>query len=175
MTASAVHEPSQPHTYSFNAKLSEGEFWERELDRRFSQWYTIAPASDAEQRKGIDRIFQSLDGAVWTVQYKADSKAAQTGNAFVELVSVDKSGVKGWAYTCQAQLLLYYVPPAATIYVVPVVSLKLALARWQGEYQRRTIPNKGYNTIGLLVPLTVLAGLAIKVLGDGKTAGMARD
>lgn len=170
--------------YSFRAKLSEGVAHEATLDRLFSRWYQIQrldpdapglPASQraicrAFQRRGIDRVFLSRgpDRTGYrtrsTVEYKADSTAAATGNAFVETVSVDTDDKPGWAsYSC-AQFLVYYVPPTGEVTVVPMPSLRAELAGWTATYPIRKVKNRGYHTHGILVPLDNLRALAVASL-----------
>lgn len=146
--------------YRFQAKLDEGESFERQLDGYFAHWFHIQPGNKDQQRRGIDRIFTDQQGRVFTVQYKSDSTAAQTGNAFIETISVDHQNKRGWAYTCEAQILIYYIPPTRTLYVLSTVDLKQMLERWTAEHTLKIIPNEGYNTIGAIVPLKELRAIA---------------
>lgn len=149
-------------TYDFSAQLAQGETGERKLDAYFSRWFSIRPAKRAEQRRGIDRFF-SRQGATYPVEYKTDARADETGNAFVETVSVDTVGKQGWAYTSEAEFLLYYVPGAEAVYIIPFTNLRQHLAQWVQSYPLRKIPNKGYCTHGILVPLTEFERIAQRV------------
>jgi len=151
-------------TYDFRTQLATGEEAERRLDAWFAHWYAIEPATMDQQRQGIDRIFTRRDtGRAFKVEYKTDSRASATGNAFVETVSVDTTGKAGWAYTSQADMLLYYVPVSEVIYVIQMTSLRRHLPRWQQQYPARRIPNQGYCTHGLLVPLDEFERIAQRV------------
>jgi hypothetical protein len=141
-------------TYTFDTQLTKGAAAETQLDGFFAQWFDIEPASPAEQRRGIDRTFTpQAGGKPFKVEYKTDWTASKTGNAFVETVSVDTHDKPGWAHTSQADYLIYFLPDDLLIYVLRFATLRRLLARWQREYPVRKIPNKGYYTHGLLVPL----------------------
>lgn len=149
-------------TYDFREKLAEGEAHEATLDAYFSSWYEIAPVTMEEQRRGIDRVFyRKSDGRRYLVQYKSDTTAARTGNAFVETVSVDVSETAGWAYTCEADYLVYFIPPMGLAYVLKPSRIREKLPAWLEEYETRAAPNKGYRTVGVLVPLDEFEELCI--------------
>ena len=147
--------------YQFKEQLNDGREGERRLDAFFAYWYTIAPATDTQQRAGIDRIFTCLYfGQQFTVEYKTDKTAARTGNAFIETVSVTTTGKRGWAYTSTAEYLVYYVPGREVAYIVPFEVIRAHLLRWLNTYQQRSVPNHGYCTEGVLVPLAELNRIA---------------
>jgi hypothetical protein len=140
--------------YEFDEQQARGRAGELFLDRWFAAWYEIRPATREEQRRGIDRIFtRRQTGQRLAVEYKTDYKAARTGNAFVETVSVDTEGKAGWAYSSQADYLLYYIPGDDLVYVMTLEVLRRELPRWVREYPRRAARNEGYATHGVLVPL----------------------
>ena len=150
--------------YNFDTKLKQGERFEAELDTFFSSDYDIQPATRDQQRAGIDRVFTRRDsGNVCRVEYKSDLTASRTGNAFVETVSVDAKNKPGWAYTSQADYLMYYLPKDRLIYIIAFDALRKRLPAW-GRYPSRPIPNEGYNTVGLLVPLTEFERIALEVV-----------
>lgn len=142
-------------TYSFQKQLQKGNVAEERLDKFFGEHYEITPASHAEQRQGVDRwLTDKASGLRFSVEYKADSRASKTGNAFVETISVDTNPVKrGWAYTSTALFLIYYVPPDGLIYALKFTALREKLSTWVSRYPVRKIPNDGYFTHGILVPL----------------------
>ena len=141
-------------TYTFDAQKARGDAGESFLDQVFAADYEIRPATRAEQRQGIDRIFtRRKTGQRLAVEYKTDYKAAHTGNAFVETVSVDTAGKAGWAYSSAADYLIYYSPDDGLIYVLALEVLRRELLRWVREYPHRAAPNEGYATHGVLVPL----------------------
>lgn len=153
---------NSPATYDFTTQLTQGAEGERILDNYFANWFTIRHATRLEQRNGIDRIF-TREGATYKVEYKTDTRASQTGNAFVETVSVDTAGKRGWAYTSEAEYLLYYVPGPETVYIIPFAQLRRHLTQWEQQYPTRKIPNRGYQTHGLLVPLDEFERIAQRV------------
>jgi hypothetical protein len=150
--------------YDFKTQLAVGEKSEEQLDELFSQWYTCHPVDMDMQRKGIDRIFTKEDGTRITVQYKIDYKTQKTGNAFIETVSVDVKNIPGWAYTCEADYIVYRVPgySPTDVHIIPTKALQEALPKWEQTYKTRGAKNRGYMTYGLLVPFPALAKLATK-------------
>ncbi len=91
------------------------------------------------------------------IEYKTDFRAHETGHAFIETVSVDTEDKAGWAYTSQADYLVYYAPALKAIYVMPLDSLRALLPGWLEVYPSRQAQNKTYATHGLLVPLEEFA------------------
>lgn len=152
-------------TYQFNTQLTDGAAGEARLDAYFAKWFTIRPATAEDQRSGIDRHFtRRRDRQQFTVEYKTDHTAGRTGNAFVETISVDTQNKPGWAITSQAQVLIYYVPTSGAIYIIDTPRLRQALPIWQQRYPQRAIPNQGYHTHGILVPLLEFEKIAGQVL-----------
>ena len=148
-------------TYDFTAQLRIGQEHERLLDSRLGDLFEIAAATAGEQRQGIDRHFtHRKSGAGYLVEYKADSKAGRTNNAFVETVSVDSTGKLGWAFTSRADVLIYLVTHPETIYCIPLRQLRSQLFRWLWEYPSAQAQNNGYTTYGILVPLTEFEAIA---------------
>ena len=152
-------------TYDFNEQMAQGDEGESFLDSFFAaKGYAIRHATRDEQRKGIDRALTSpRSGDVSLVEYKTDHTAARTGNAFIETVSVDAAGKMGWALTSQADILVYYVPPLAVMYVVPFRALHWEMPRWLRQYPPRQAKNNGYATHGIIIPLTELEQHALRV------------
>jgi len=150
--------------YDFKQQLHDGQLHENKLDEFFGRWYDIRPATPAEQRQGIDRHFTNRDtGRQITIEYKTDHTAGRTGNAFVETISVDTHHKPGWAHTSQAEILIYHIPEPETTYAIRLSALRSQLARWEAKYPKRAIPNKGYRTHGILVPLAEFERIALEV------------
>jgi hypothetical protein len=150
--------------YDFNEQLTKGEGAERTLDTLFAQWYAIQPVDREQQRRGIDRIFTRKDnGCIFRIEYKTDWTASKTGNGFVETVSVDTANKSGWAHSSQADYLIYYVPGDALVYIIAFANLRARLHCWHG-FPLKRIPNQGYNTLGLLVPLDEFERIATQVI-----------
>lgn len=141
-------------TYDFQEQKNYGRAGEVLLDGFFAARFWIRSATMDEQREGIDRQFTNrTTGQVFMVEYKTDRVAQHTNNAFVETVSVDKAAKPGWAYSSRAMFLIYYVPGLEVIYVLRLTKIRQQLARWKRQYPKRVIPNRDYNTEGLIVPL----------------------
>jgi hypothetical protein len=152
--------------FDFVTQLTIGAKHERRLDEHFRQFdVEILPAMPEQQRQGIDRVFRHRStGEVTTMEYKADERAAETGNAFIETVSVDTTGKPGWAASSQAEYLVYLVVgPPECIYLIPMVRLRAQLARWERSCRKAQARNEGYSTHGLLVPLRELEAIAVAV------------
>lgn len=152
--------------YSFQEQLAKGQTYEQQLDAAFADRFFIRPATRAEQRRGIDRIYRPRKAPyqVLTIEYKADKTAGRTGNAFVETVSVDVQDKPGWAISSQADWLFYLVLGACeTLYIIQMDRLRKQLPKWHRTCQERRIPNEGYHTVGLLVPLAEFEAIAYAV------------
>ena len=152
-------------TYSFKKQFNFGRKQEKYLDELFMGKFNIRPANRAQERNGIDRIFTEIStGKIFTIQYKADKTAAHTGNAFVETVSVDTQNAPGWAVSCQADFIIYYIVDIGPAYVLRPRDIRKNLKMWQGKYDERRIPNRGYHTVGLLVPLREFENLSVAIV-----------
>ena len=150
-------------TYDFFKQYEIGTQHERTLDNFLQQYFRIESASRQEQRQGIDRWLFAPDGSRIVVEYKADMTAGRTGNTFIETISVDVRDIQGWAYASEADALAYYVPSRNTVWLICFMELRQYLAEWHQRYPVRQIPNKGYCTEGLLVPLLLLGNIALEV------------
>lgn len=153
---------SQP--FDFQQQLKRGEAGEKTLDAYFGQRYQIRRATMAEQRRGIDRFFiNPANGRTWSLDYKTDTRAAQTGNVFIETKTHPDRDHSGWAYTSEAGWLFYYLPDIWTVYAVnqPYLRAKV-LPIWAARYPLRSAKNKTYTTYGLIVPVAEFARCASK-------------
>lgn len=148
--------------HDFTTKLREGEEGESFLDQHFSSSFEIFTVGMDDQRRGIDRIFVA-NGREYKIEYKTDSRAKQTGNAFVETVSVDYQNKPGWAYYSEADWLIYYTTGVEVIYIIQMRRIKENLPKWESMF--RTVPsyNNGYRTLGIPVPLDIFERIAERV------------
>lgn len=162
--SSQSHDRSS-QTYDMQEQLSKGEAAELLLDNHFAARFLIQPATRAQQRQGIDRIFTlRTTQKSYPIEYKTDWTAGRTGNAFIETISVDTMNVLGWVYTSQAEWLLYYVPTKKIIYIIRFASMRDRLDAWIDRYgPEKAIPNDGYFTRGIVVPLMEFEHCASKV------------
>lgn len=151
--------------YGMDQQLHNGEGAEARLDRHFADRFDIVPANREQQRQGIDRIFtHRVTGTSYAIEYKTDWAAAHTGNAFIETISVDTKNIPGWAYTAQAEWLVYFVPKRLTIYLIRFTDLRTLLPHWRATCKPAPpIPNRGYCTHGILVPLAEFARAASRI------------
>jgi hypothetical protein len=141
-------------SYGFEEQLTKGEKREKELDEFFSRVFVIDKVDMSSQKAGIDRIWTDPKGYRYSVEYKSDEKTAFTGNAFVETISVDRSGKPGWAYSSCAQVLVYYVPSWHKAYCITMLTIKHKLQEWCNTYSTAPALNREYNTVGLLIPMS---------------------
>lgn len=144
------------HDFDTSFALSKGD--EAEVDAYFGRWFSIEQATREQERCGIDRIWTDRKGRVFAVEYKADRRAAETGNLFIETESVDTARTPGWALTCQAQLVVVYVPGRREVFVLDTLRLKAALPDWMERFPRVEAVNRGYSTWGHAVPMDVVLG-----------------
>lgn len=172
--------------YDFSEQLALSRVRDAELDKHFaSDWKISRELPRHFERLGIDRVWvHRKSGRRWTVEYKHDTIAHRTRNAFVETVSVegDNGGEKklGWAYTSCAQVLVYYVVGGEYALVLRMSDIENRLPCWEAQYNTRTTTTldkrtgESYRTSGLLVPILVFRGAASKVVpvysGDEPTA-----
>jgi len=152
--------------HSFSKSLEAGKFGEERLDKLFGRMFYIEPVTvEVEKEQGIDRVFRP-EGAEWAlaVEYKTDAKAAKTGNAFIETVSVDITGAPGWAKKSKADMLAYYVPGLRRVYWLKMSEVRRCLPRWQKDYPKRPSWNDGYRSWGHTVPLSIIENVADAVI-----------
>ncbi len=156
-------------TYSFNHQLEKAERIERALDEHFqSIGARITPATKTAQRAGIDRWFKLPlhERTEWIpVEYKTDWKASETGNVFIELISVLRAGVVesfGWAYSSQAEWLFYCLPESGFVLHIEFAQLRKHLAAWLKQFPQKPAQNQGYISTGILVPLEVFGEISIR-------------
>ena len=154
---------------SFAASKAIGIKGEAVLDAWLSRFYRLWAASPEQERAGIDRLaIHYLAGRKFTFQYKTDTRAFATGNAFVETCSVwrqDRCQEPGWAYDCEADYLFYLVIGGHLYICRPGAIKSFASGLWQ-SYPSRDISNRDWKTQGLLVPLPEFQKAATIVIQD---------
>lgn len=153
--------------HDFQKQLSIGEAAEAHLDAHFRLTHDIRRASEADQKRGIDRFLRrkgSTDSFAWTaVEYKADFKAGETGCFFVE-TSVNyrvqhkdypTSDAPGWLHTTQADWLVLFIPYTGALYFVEPAKLRdlTELHGWKTGWCR----NHALMSKGVLVPIGEVA------------------
>lgn len=158
--------------HNFGDSLERGAAGEEFIARWLSQWGTVDMVEDMEvQRRGIDMILNH-DGRPMTLEVKTDYRAAETGNVFLETVSVQTEGGKsskpGWLFTCSADRLVYYVPGLFIGVYIPQDLVDKYHYSWNANYPIGRAYNRGYHSEGLLVPVGVMSRAAIykKAIGE---------
>lgn len=144
--------------YNFETQLARGEAFETILDAVFSTEFAITKATMTEQRKGIDRFFVDAMSNRYSVEYKADERAHDTKNFFVETTSVEGKSA-GWIAKLSADFLILLLPQSATIYVFDSSALRATVKQWLKEklFSERECQNETYKSKGIAVPLATLA------------------
>lgn len=152
--------------HTFDKSYEAAKLYEDELDKYFGQAYELQKATRLEERRGIDRLFRHrASGVCYSVEYKTDHKAHETGNVFVETMSVDTADKLGWAFTSTAQVLVYFVPQHETALRADMLTIKRKLCEWN-IYPEAPAWNKSrsgelYRTLGRLVPLEVFRAVCV--------------
>ena len=155
-------------TYNFNQQLTRSKTYEAVLDKYLEDYFFIRLASMTEERQGIDRIMR-LRNPFLKVEYKCDSRADTTRNAFIETKSVvygDKTLAPGWAFSTTCDLIVYYLTRSRTAYLISPIKLRKVLPTWVKQFPSRRVSTQSssshYQTEGILVPLFVLNDLFTK-------------
>lgn len=152
--------PTVPVIHDFYKSRAVGKAGEAILDGYFARWYSIEVIPpDIELRIHADRVFIRPDGSQRLVEYKTEHMASRTGRLFIEVVANDVSGAPGWIYTSQADVLVWYFPETGEIMAAPLQAVRDALPGWRGRFSEARAANPGYNSVGLLVPVSELRPL----------------
>lgn len=142
--------------HNFNESVNRSEEHNKKLDSFFSKWYEIIRMPLTTDKIGIDRLWSDKETHVkYSVEYKADERTADTKNAFVETVSVDKTNAPGWAYTCAAQFIVYYIPQWNKAWIMNTIAIKNRVEEWKQKYRQvKAVNENGYTTYGIAVPFS---------------------
>lgn len=153
--------------FDFESQLAVGEAGEEYLDAFYKEHYDIRSVKDLDlQKRGVDRLYKSKDSSLscwFTVEYKVDFKAGETGNVFLEIeVSSEQKKGFGWVQKLFSQILFYYVPKKATCYCCSSILIKTHVEKWALQYKlSKPVMNKGkgneFWALGILVPIDVFA------------------
>jgi hypothetical protein len=153
-------------TYRFGKQYRVGAIGAQMLDGYFQKLYRLLPATMQEEENGIDRVGFREDGTQVFLEYKTDVKADYSGRAFIEVVAYahDLGQRPGWAYTTQADIIVYFLPFSNRLFLLRSRRLRSRMALYEAQYERVQVANAGWKTTGLLVPLEVLLIDRIAVL-----------
>lgn len=151
--------------YDFNKQNAIGKRGEEVIWRWLGKFYRLSPASMAQQRRGIDAIgTHKILGEVESFEVKTDTYGSD--RIFIETVANDVTQKQGWAYTCTADWLLYYLKKRGEVLMLRPLRLRRELPQWE-HCASATIPNRTYNTIGLLVPRWRVVRVVDAIVGVG--------
>ncbi len=103
------------------------------------------------QRRGIDR-YLTIGNERVPVEYKAETRVTDTGNYFLETISVDKDNKPGWVEYSEALYIIYYLPLEHKLFFVLLSDIKDNMAKWKELYPEKICRNKTYNSLGIIVP-----------------------
>ena len=150
---------SRPHR--FVASKARGVRAERWVDWYMGGGFVIAPVGDEGQRLGIDRIWlDRIHGGRWSVEYKLDERAGETGNYFLETASSVEERKPGWALSSVSQFILFISPTVSggvLLALVEVRALREQVIRWREIHPTGVAKstNQGceWHSEGLLVPM----------------------
>lgn len=146
--------------YTWDKQHAAGLEGEKILDKVLARFGVITPVEMKEQWQGIDRILLRHGGETLTLEYKTDYRASTTGNVFIETMSNQGSGRLGWAYTTQADRIVWYIPVREWVIVVKASRLRINLSDWVRRYRSFSIANPTFHGSGIAVPLTEILAIA---------------
>ena len=137
--------------------------FEKEIDQVFiNNGFKIIEATREEQKKGFDRYLVKNKKRKLKAEYKSDLRMYDTGNFFIETLSVDTTGKLGWALTSEADILVYYMLNDNELWIIDMNLIKSNIADWTKQYKKKKCWNYGYNSEGLLLPKEIIASLVKK-------------
>ena len=110
-------------------------------------------------------------GHEWlSLQVKGDERAADTSNAFVEVVQIDTWGDPGWVWSCQADWLIYCIVGTGEALWIRPDAIRAEMHGWRMRVSRKElrwarVPNVGrngepYHTLGWLIPIDEFRAIA---------------
>lgn len=141
--------------YTFKQQDKIGALGAELLDGYCSALWSLRPATMVEEKQGIDRV--ANNGL--KLEYKTDIIGHKTGNCFIEIVASTNPRRPGWAYTTQSDIVLYFFPHLHQILFIDPLRLRPKLPHWETTYRRVSVSNRGYSTVGLLVPISVVCSV----------------
>lgn len=153
-------------THAFAASLEKSEdvstrpWWEPFYRQAFPSFACMAYVGDCPtQRDGVDRVITTATGHIYRVEEKVRDK--DYDDFFLEFWSVEERKERGWvAKDLGADFLAYVFEPSLRFYLLPFPLLRRAWAKngpgWVKTYGARRVPNRGYTTVGVPVPIAVV-------------------
>ena len=142
---------------------------------RFIAWYQrqynpdlLTLATEEQEKQSIDLV-ATTDGHSLTIEVKTEFAANKTGNLVFEVVSqarIGDNGVLGWGFKLEkTDVIAYLVPGPDKIYAFEPVELQAFVLENYSRLRNFTAKNKGYTTLGVLMPINLVAQVA-HIIGD---------
>lgn len=160
--------PDDGGHFDFDEQLQIGGRLERRIARSVSNEECVLPVPRRLQHRPfhMDQIWISREWPhrVRTVEITGDWRAAETGNALIEVHSVDVEGRPGKYWETWANLAVHALPSEGYGYVVKVDAIQSHMTAWSHDYREVKIPNDGYHTVGLPVPLSEIESISLRTI-----------
>jgi hypothetical protein len=123
-------------------------------EKVFRVWWESCHPFDTLESVTLAVDKTGIDGRITRAyQVKYDEIAHTTGNVFVETVSNDTTGAPGWALKCEASVIYYVIAGMGMVIEIDPLRLKRMVPALQDRFRPQPVQNKGYKTIGLIVPI----------------------
>lgn len=152
------------HDFAASLRMSQEQadapWWEEVYRAAFPTFASMTYVGDCPaQRDGVDRLITTASAHVYKIDEKV--RAKDWPDFFLEFWSVFEQRKQGWiASDLAADFIAYAFIPSRRCYLLPFPSLRLAWKEhrtgWVEIYGERRVPNRGYTTIGVPVPIPVV-------------------
>lgn len=136
---------------------SDLPIWEQIYRRAFPTFCAMVDHRDdgEHQRAGIDRSVILANSKQLLIDEKVRNK--DYGDILLEYVSNDRFNSPGWVCKpLRADYIAYAIVPAGRCYLLPVIQLQIAWAKygefWKQEFRHVPAQNNGYTTHSVAVP-----------------------
>lgn len=152
------------HDFATSLRKSQDQadapWWEQVYRRAFPSFSTMSYVGDCPaQRDGVDRLVVTSTAHTYRIDEKVRSR--DYDDFFLEFWSVKEQRKPGWvAQDLAADFIAYAFIPSQRCYLLPFPSLRSAWAsnrvEWVSRYSQKNVPNRGYTTVGVPVPIPVV-------------------
>jgi hypothetical protein len=139
---------------------ADAPWWAEVYQRAFPAFsgMTYVANDCPAQRDGVDRLVTTRNGHVYRIDEKVRDK--DWPDFFLEHWSVDRK-VAGWvAKDLACDFIAYAFVPSQRCYLLPFTSLRRAWEtnrdEWIRKYREKAVPNRGWVTWGVPVPIPVV-------------------
>lgn len=139
---------------------ADAPWWEEVYRHAFPDFATMSYVGDCPaQRDGVDRVVVTSSGHNYKIDEKVRIKDYK--DFFLEFWSVKEKGKRSWiALDLAADFIAYAFVPSRRCYLLPFPPLRLAWREnhreWVSTYGEKIVPNQGYTTRGVAVPIPVV-------------------